>query len=228
MGWHVGDAVSLWFNGIMNKNSQPKQGDYNVPRPMSATTVTPSGVSASHVGSASGSFSGSGYDSLAAISDANNAFNLQQVREVNAFNAAEAQKNRDWQERMSNTAHQREVADLKAAGLNPILSALGGQGAYTGSGATASGQKAVADNTLGNGLISMMSAMIAASSAQSVANTYAAASMYSADKQAGSQANYHKVLKEVANINNNNANARSMMNALTSVTNALVRVSGYE
>ena len=74
------------------------------------------------------------------------------------FNATEAQKVRDWETMMANTAHQREVDDLIKAGLNPLLSA--NQGAATPSvanatGVTSSGAKGSVDT-------SMLSAMVAA------------------------------------------------------------------
>ena len=61
---------------------------------------------------------------------------------ANAQNIALARENREWTERMSNTAIQRRVEDMKKAGINPLLSVGGASaGASTPQGASAQVQK---------------------------------------------------------------------------------------
>lgn len=79
---------------------------------------------------------------------------MSMANQNNSWSAEQALKQMEFQREMSNTAHQREIADLKAAGLNPVLSAkLGGA-------STPSGSAATADTSIVSSMVQLMDKML--------------------------------------------------------------------
>lgn len=75
-------------------------------------------------------------------------FGRSGAKAQNQAQIQQAREQMDFQERMSNTAHQREIKDLEAAGLNPILSAkLGGASSPGGAQANIVNEMAPLENS---------------------------------------------------------------------------------
>lgn len=138
---------------------------------------------------------------------------LQQVRETNAFNAAQAQIDRDRQD----TTMQRAMADYSAAGLNPLL-ALGSSTASYAAPAAASGNVAKIERAhvnpayldfsgMASAFSSMSNAMLTAAlvgnNKNMLADKYLAVQKYGIDRKASAYENvnfnnYYKYAKNFA------------------------------
>lgn len=73
------------------------------------------------------------------MNSANNLLQQQLQDKTFAFNAEEAQKQRDWEQQMSSTEVQRRMADMQAAGINPLMAANFGASTPVGTAASGGG-----------------------------------------------------------------------------------------
>lgn len=134
-----------------------------------------------------------------------------------AFNAAQAEINRDWQEYMSGTAHQREKWDLIRAGLNPVLSANSGASWNTVANASAdpssaSGMAMLAATILNNAT-ALQQSLVSAEATKAAAGASAAAQIQASQNSANAVMEAAKVANEGTHYTANQSYESAKINA---------------
>lgn len=193
-------------NKAMKQNTNTAKSLGSIAKNIANSSVN----SSKKIGRDNGTFNSTWSSTLQDIADKNNAISIGMNKENNQFNANQALVQRNWEEMMSNTAHQREVADLKAAGLNPILSA-GGMGAATPSGSAASANNFTGvDTSMIGALAELASNAMHANATMTAAQTAANAQMQSA--RISGDYNYRSAVQAAAaNIASSNIAAGASM-----------------
>lgn len=125
-------------------------------------------------------------------------FEKSGARQQNTAQREAAEKQMQFQERLSNTAHQREVKDLRAAGLNPILSAK-----YGGASTPAGAQPNVVNENSG-----MVSSALQSKRLQADLENLEETAQLTREKQKTEHWNQDKLVAEVHQIEENLKNMR--------------------